>query len=140
MGRLYSQQTGCTYIEGLHQVMPADAKVITEERYLEVIGNPAPGMLRSHDADGLPILIDPPPEVLAIVARAWRDVEITRVQWIRDRHRDEQDLGREMTITAEQFASLLDYMQLLRDWPESPNFPAEDSRPPCPDWIAGQVQ
>ncbi|NWA69007.1 phage tail assembly chaperone [Pseudomonas reactans] len=136
MKRFYSQTTGCTYIEGLHKVMPSDVKVITDERYLEVIGNPVSGKLRSHDPDGLPILIDPPPEDPAVAARAWRDVEITRVQWIRDRHRDEQDLARETTITAEQFAELLDYMQALRDWPISPAFPDPQGRPLQPTWAA----
>ncbi|MCF6782589.1 phage tail protein [Stutzerimonas stutzeri] len=61
--RYYSKQTGCTYLSGHHDRMPADAIPITEDRYRETIGNPAPGKIRSHDADGLPILIDPPPYV-----------------------------------------------------------------------------
>lgn len=63
MKRLYSQATGSTYISGIHSNMPVDAVPITEARYLEVIANPAPGKIRSHDAAGLPILIDPPPHV-----------------------------------------------------------------------------
>ncbi|MDG9784323.1 hypothetical protein [Metapseudomonas otitidis] len=60
MGRFYSQLTGCTYLSAVHSNMPADAKPISEERYLAVIAEPPTGKIRAHDADGLPILIDPP--------------------------------------------------------------------------------
>ena len=140
MKRFYSLTTQTTYLEGLHTTMPSDAKEISEERYLEVLANPAPDKVRGHDADGLPILIDPPPESLAVLERAWRDGEILRVQWIRDRHRDERELNRPTTVTTEQFAALLDYMQDLRDWPEQSAFPLEASRPVPPDWIAEQTQ
>jgi hypothetical protein len=63
MKRFYSQSTGSTYLEGLHAKMPADAVEISEERYRSVIAHPEAGKVRSHDADGLPILIDPPPYV-----------------------------------------------------------------------------
>lgn len=59
--KFYSKSTGCIYIKGLHAVMPDDAVEISESRYQQVIANPAPGKIRSHDAAGLPILIDPPP-------------------------------------------------------------------------------
>lgn len=62
--RYYSQETGCTYVTGLNDSrLPADAKPIPEERYLQVIASPPAGMARSHDADGLPILIAAPPYV-----------------------------------------------------------------------------
>ena len=140
MKRFYSKTTLTTYLEGLHRVMPADAKEISEARYLEVLGNPAPGKVRDHDADGLPILVDPPPEDLAALERAWRDSEILRVQWLRDRHRDEQELNRPTSITPEQFVELLDYMQALRDWPIQAEFPAESSRPVPHAWVAEQSQ
>ncbi len=61
MQRLYSRQTGSTYFANRHgEGIPDDAIPIEEERYLSVIANPAPGKVRSHDAQGLPILIDPP--------------------------------------------------------------------------------
>lgn len=61
MQRYYSKTTGCTYLSGMHDgQMPADVVAISESVYLSVIGNPAPGKVRSHDADGLPFLIDPP--------------------------------------------------------------------------------
>ena len=58
--RLYSRSTGCTYLLGRHMEIPADAVPISEQRYLEVIANPRPGMVRDHDNDGLPFLIPAP--------------------------------------------------------------------------------
>lgn len=59
--RYYSKTTGSTYLTGINdQAMPDDVVSITEQRFLEVLANPTPGKIRSHDADGLPILIDPP--------------------------------------------------------------------------------
>jgi hypothetical protein len=59
--RYYSRSTGSTYIDEIHgEAMPPDAQPITDELYLSVIANPMPGKIRSHDAQGLPILVDPP--------------------------------------------------------------------------------
>ncbi|OSO71381.1 hypothetical protein B6N17_020360 [Stutzerimonas stutzeri] len=52
--------------------MPADVVPISEERYQSVIANPARGKIRTHDAEGLPILIEPPlyvPTVDVLCAR-----------------------------------------------------------------------
>ncbi|MCP1617040.1 hypothetical protein FBY21_1642 [Pseudomonas sp. SLBN-26] len=71
MQRFYSQETGNTYLQGVHQI-PAGAVPIPEDRYLAVIANPQPGMVRSHDAEGLPILVVPPalqPSAGALCAR-----------------------------------------------------------------------
>lgn len=61
--RYYSKTTGCTYLSDRHNQMPTDAVPISDARYQEVIASPAPGKIRSHDAAGLPILIDPPVHV-----------------------------------------------------------------------------
>ncbi|MCP1443722.1 hypothetical protein J3D54_002854 [Pseudomonas sp. GGS8] len=140
MQRFYSQSTGCTYLQGFHTQMPEDAKPIADEHYQAVLANPVPGKVRGHDADGLPMLVDPSPEDLAATERAWRNCEILRVQWIRDRYRDEQELSRPPSITSEQYSGLLDYMQMLRDWPEQQEFPAEQFRPVPPAWIVKQTQ
>lgn len=76
----------------------------------------------------------------AVQERAWRDVEIEGVKWLRERHRDEVDSDRQTTLTAKQSGELLDYVQALRDWPASPDFPSVADRPAKPDWIAQQVQ
>lgn len=70
--------------------------------------------------------------------RRWRDAEIESVRWLRERHRDEVDSDRPTSMTKEQSGELLDYVQALRDWPKSPKFPAQKSRPKKPGWITGQ--
>ncbi|QDQ87642.1 hypothetical protein FMZ60_08600 [Alcaligenaceae bacterium SJ-26] len=68
-------------------------------------------------------------------ARAWRDAEISRVSWLRDRHRDEIDLGSETTLSAVAYEQLQTYIQALRDWPAAVGFPEDSSRPDTPDWL-----
>jgi len=64
--------------------------------------------------------------------RAWRDGVISLLIESRDRHRDEVELGIDTTLTAAQFAELLAYIQKLRDWPQSPEFPDQSKRPQPP--------
>ncbi|MGY2141978.1 phage tail protein [Pseudomonas azotoformans] len=71
MRRYYSQSTCTTYLAGIHEI-PPEAVEISDARYLAVIANPEPGMVRSHDASGLPILVAPPlyvPSIEALCAR-----------------------------------------------------------------------
>ena len=70
--------------------------------------------------------------------RAWRDTEVEALEWLRERHRDEQDLGMDTTLTSEQFTGLLTYLQALRGWPQSPVFPDAAQRPVPPGWLATQ--
>jgi len=140
--RLYSKTTGSTYMKGVHADIPGDAIEITEDLYLSVIGNPPPGKVRSHDGNGLPYLVDTP-EISrdpAVVEREWRDTELASVMWLRERHRDQQEIGGNTTLQGEQFVELLAYMQALRDWPQSPEFPDSADRPLAPAWIADQAQ
>lgn len=143
MRKLYSPSTGFCYLEGIHRGLPSDVVEISEEVFTTVIGNPDPGKVRSHDDRGQPILIDPPAatdDELADKERLWRDAQVKAVQWLRERHRDEQDLQRETTLSADQFTELLGYLQDLRDWPQSEHFPALEHRPVAPPWIAEQSQ
>ena len=141
--RYYSKTTGSTYLDSLHSTMPDDVVPITEDRYLEVFANRPLGKACGHDDEGLPILIDPP--ALTSVERAeqergWRDEQINRILWLRERHRDQLDLNQSPTLTADQFNELLTYIRDLRDWPQSLEFPSADARPVKPDWIAEQPQ
>jgi hypothetical protein len=141
--RLYSQSTGCTYFKGFHGEIPNDAVAISEARFLEVLANPPLGKRRGHDEGGLPILVDmlpPSSEDLAAEERAWRDAEVLRVSWLRDRHRDQVEVGAATTLSAEQFAELLAYLQALRDWPQGEQFPLIDHRPIAPPWLIEQIQ
>ncbi|MGE8187935.1 phage tail assembly chaperone [Pseudomonas sp. NPDC086278] len=142
--RFYSKKTGCTYLPSVHgDNMPTDAVPISEEIYLSVIANPVSGKVRSHNAEGQPVLVDalpPDRETLADMERQWRDGELSRVLWLRERHRDQLEVAGPLTLTTEQFNELLVYMQALRDWPQSPDFPDSQLRPTAPDWIAEQAQ
>lgn len=143
MKRFYSQSTGCTYLSGISPEMPEDAVEISESVFLSVIARPVPGKVRAHDAAGQPLLIDPPAltaEQIAANERTWRDAEVASVVWLRDRHRDQLEISVSTTLTAEQFNELLVYMQALRDWPQSPDFPDSQHRPAAPAWIAEQAQ
>lgn len=71
-------------------------------------------------------------------ARAWRDDEIESLRWLRERHREEVELGVSSTLTAEQYVELLTYVQALRDWPQTEGFPAAEQRPAPPEWVAEQ--
>ncbi|KJJ96012.1 Caudovirales tail fiber assembly protein [Pseudomonas sp. 5] len=145
MKRFYSRTTGNCYLEGGVVELPPDAVLISDERFMAVIGNPAPGKVRSHDAEGLPILIDAPVYVptmaeLEGVERVWRDGQVSATEWLVTRHRDEQDMAKATTLTAEQFAALLVYRQAMRDWPQESRFPYSKYRPVAPPWIAEQTQ
>lgn len=99
-----------------------------------------------NEVDGVWMLSDdgkitkePLPELkldFSEIERQWRDVELESLKWLRERHRDEQDLALNTTLTPEQFTQLLAYMQQLRDWPQSSDFPALDHRPTRPVWVA----
>ncbi|WP_256205396.1 MULTISPECIES: phage tail assembly chaperone [unclassified Pseudomonas] len=132
-------------MSSLHHTMPEDVVPIDEARYNEVIANPDPAKVRSHDADGLPVLIDAPAwqptaDELAAHERVWRDTQVSETEWLVARQRDEQDMQLATTLTAEQFTELLTYRQALRDWPQSGLFPDAEQRPVAPPWIAEQVQ
>jgi len=58
--RKYSPSTGNAYLPGVHSNLPNDCIDIPDEVYEAVIANPAPGKIRSHAPNGLPILLDPP--------------------------------------------------------------------------------
>lgn len=77
-------------------------------------------------------------EEIAADEREWRDRELASVAWLRERHRDQVEIGGGTTLTAEQFQELLVYMQALRDWPQSEQFPVIEHRPVVPSWIVGQ--
>lgn len=71
--------------------------------------------------------------------RLWRQATLANSQWLLNRHRDEQELGRVTTLTAQAYLALLEYRQALRDWPSAANFPDVVSRPRIPEWLASAV-
>lgn len=140
--RLYSKATGSTYLKGMHTDIPEDAIEISEDLYRSVIGNASLGKVRSHDESGLPYLVDAPDvqRDLAALEREWRDAELASVMWLRERHRDQQEIGGNTTLSDEQFKDLLVFMQTLRDWPQASEFPDVEKRPIRPSWIADQTE
>ncbi|HCN44566.1 MAG TPA: hypothetical protein DIT18_01980 [Pseudomonas sp.] len=85
--------------------------------------------------------VEPIPSVtdLQAVERDWRDSELERSRWLRERHRDEQELQVETTLSSEHFSELLAWFQALRDWPQSSAFPSSEQRPQRPAWLAGYL-
>jgi hypothetical protein len=125
--------------------LPKDAVLIPSERVNEILEGLGMQKTLVVGDEGLLVLVDPVPieptiEQLAAAERAWRDAEVLRISWLRDRHRDQVDTSDATTLTPEQFNELLVYMQALRDWPQSADFPVIERRPIAPDWIAGQSQ
>ncbi|MEN5094517.1 phage tail assembly chaperone [Pseudomonas protegens] len=72
--------------------------------------------------------------------RNWRDIELTSLKWLRERHRDQLEIQTPTSIDREQFNELLVYMQALRDWPQSASFPDANFRPMAPSWVTQQIQ
>ncbi|AZE47002.1 phage protein [Pseudomonas chlororaphis] len=122
--------------------IPADAIEITRAEQMSLNAGEASGKAIVIDEHGRPALVDPAPdpEAIANQERWWRDAELDRVKWLRERHRDELELARPTNLTADQYSELLAYMQLLRDWPQSPDFPDPAHRPVAPGWIESETQ
>lgn len=116
---------------------------ITKARHAELRAENAAGKIIATDHQGLPVAIDPPElssEQMATKERAWRDRQLTSATGIRDRHRDQLELGIPTTLVQDQFAALLSYIQVLRDWPQSAEFPRLEKRPEPPAWLAEQAE
>lgn len=75
------------------------------------------------------------PNYIILRERSWRDTAISQVIWLRERHRDQLDIGVDTTLSAEQFSELLMYMQSLREWPRSEAFPDSSARPEPPPFL-----
>lgn len=99
------------------------------------------GQTPISEAEGLALAVGSAavPNVAA-QEREWRDGELSSLLWLRERHRDQSEIGSDTTLTKEQFNELLVYMQSLRDWPQSPDFPDIEQRPVPPAWIVEQTQ
>lgn len=122
--------------------IPTDAIAVTELQRRELLAGISRGLLAQMSEDGSLELVEPPvdPDAVALAERAWRDGVLTSAAWLRDRHRDQLEIGAPTTLSAEQFEGLLVFMQALRDWPQSPEFPDNKHRPIIPIWLDDQVQ
>lgn len=125
-------------IKGLHTI-PKSATEVDEEMWVRLL-NETDGVW-TLGADGV-ITKEPLPVVepdYAAIERQWRDGEIEAIKWLRERHRDQLDLSLPTTLTTAQFTELLDYLQLLRYWPQAKKFPDQKYRPVAPGWISDQT-
>ncbi len=112
---------------------------LTKDEYVALLAAPSRGLEISVGPDGRPVLVAPVeslPELQADKERAWRDRALETASDIRDRHRDELELERPTTLTGGQFKELLVYIQALREWPQSSDFPDSQHRPTPPFWFA----
>lgn len=129
---LYSPSTHGFYSVKFHgKNMPADVVEISDEEYAALAARGFPVAASAAEFTT---------EQVAEKERAWRDAQLSSVKWLRERHRDQLEIEVGTTLSPEQFKELLLYMQALRDWPQSPDFPQAEHRPVAPSWIAEQTQ
>lgn len=138
----YSSNPRGFYFDHMHgDNIPEGAKEITSEQHQTLIDGQSQGKIIREDADGYPVLIEPPPltpEEVAAIERNWRDAKLAATDGDVTRHRDEVEEGLSTTLTAEQYRDLQAYRRRLREWPESGEFPLMDRRPIAPPWLVEQ--
>lgn len=142
MSIFFCAETGGFYLPGMQPAALVCVE-ITNATHAELRAQNAAGKIISAGVDGTPIAIDPPPpseEQIAAKERAWRDAQLSLASVMRDRHRDQVEIGVATTLSSELFTELLMYMQALRDWPQTSDFPDSLYRPVPPSWIAQQVE
>ncbi|MDO9346137.1 MAG: phage tail assembly chaperone [Pseudomonas sp.] len=142
MSIFYCAETGGFYLPGMQ---PPDraCQEITKARHAELRAENAAGKIIAADDQGLPVAVDPPglsSEQMATKERAWRDRQLASATGIRDRHRDQLELVMPTALDPDQFTALLRYIQVLRDWPQSAEFPSLEKRPEPPAWLAEQAE
>lgn len=124
----YSKSTGGFYDTANHgDNIPSDAVEITSDLHAALLDGQSQGKIITADANGFPVLADPPAPTtkqLAAQARATRDAKLSATTWLVERHRDEKETGT-TTLTAQEYADLLAYRQALRDVPQQAGFPAD---------------
>ncbi|CAN0621027.1 protein of unknown function [Burkholderia multivorans] len=74
------------------------------------------------------------PDQIESDRRALRDAALAETDWLVMRHRDERDAGDSQTLTADQYATLLNYRKTLRDMPVAAGWPNVDL-PAAPDFV-----
>ena len=135
----YSGNPRGFYDDRLHgENIPAGAKEITEELRQALLDGQSQGKIIREDADGYPVLIEPPPltpEEVAAIERNWRNAKLAATDGDVTRHRDELEEGSATTLSAEQYTALQAYRRQLRDWPQGEEFPLADHRPVAPTWF-----
>lgn len=138
-----SKQTGFFYDPAFNDEIPEDAVEISTDAHAELLAGQGEGKVIGWGDNGFPRLEPrpgPSPEQLAMVERAWRDLQLTATDSVVTRHRDELEEGSPTSLTAEQYAELQAYRRQLRDWPEVGEFPLSEHRPQVPAWLPKSTQ
>jgi|SRR5476651_2738420 len=135
----YSPGTGFFYDDQVCTLIPEDVREFGAEERDALLAQVSHGKRLVCGPEGLPLLMDAPVqslEELAEVERYWRSVQLTTTDGVVTRHRDELEEGSPTTLTQTQYTELQAYRRLLRNWPESGEFPLLQHRPPAPEWLA----
>ncbi|WP_256250565.1 phage tail assembly chaperone [Pseudomonas sp. NBRC 111123] len=117
---------------------PEGAQPIDDGLYQKLLAGEASGRWINWNTSP-PSLKDPEVDGGPAAERAWRDAAMMKPCAARDRHRDEQELFRRTSLTPERYVELLEYIQKLRDWPQSTDFPDISQRPTAPAWFPEQT-
>lgn len=129
MAIFFSPSTSAFYDDTIWEAsLPDDVTSVSPERHAKLLEATSKGQIIQADEDGRPVAVDAPPppvETLALMTRRRRDAEIARLRWFVERHRDEITLGVTTTLTPEDFALVLQHIQLLRDLPDQAGFPTD---------------
>lgn len=134
----YAESLGFDLVQGPADELPAGSVEVGYEDYLLLLQMQAMGKRITADAQGFPILVDPPEasiETQVSIERVWRDGRLAATDGVVARHRDELEGGEATTLTPEQYIELQVYRRQLRDWPAAGEFPLNDHRPPPPEWL-----
>ena len=122
--------------------LPAGIVEVSTERRGQIIAARADGQVIVCEGGAISFQAAPPAPAAVVEEqeRIWRDGVMLRAAGLRDRHRDQQELGLPTTLEPDQFMALLLYIQQLRDWPQAELFPGIEHRPVPPPWLAEQSQ
>jgi len=124
------------YLEALHgDQIPGDALALTEAQYAELVSGALEHTMLEYRDGQLPVRVPMDVSTPAATERAWRNIELSRSQWVIERHRDEEASASKTTLSQERLEQLLAYRQSLRDWPASKAFPAAAGRPEPLPWL-----
>lgn len=109
---------------------------ISDVAWLDLINAQGSGKRLVIDSAGNHIAVAPPAPTRddrARLMRAQRDSALHATDWLVTRHQEEKLIGNGTTLTAEQFATLINYRQTLRDIADADRWPDVDL-PAVPDF------